>query len=261
MSEGHDTGERAWHASLQGLVFALTGFLGSYTVADPDLWGHIRFGLDTLQAGAVVRTDPYSYLSGGQPWINHEWLSELLMALAWDRLGPPGLVALKVAVIWAMVGGHPVPPPPPPPAAGGRRHRHHHGLVAHPAMDDRIPAPDLHLPGKRHRAQPRGAGRGWRLRRALVGCPAIGRLGEPPRRVHCRHRPVRDLGSDSCGQSRVVVRVAAPGGAVCGQGSRPSPAGGDSGHRDYALRSDSCGSSSGRHWSRAPKSPSGIPSP
>ena len=104
MSEGHDSGERAWHASLQGLVFALTGFLGSYTVADPDLWGHIRFGLDTLQAGAVVRTDPYSYLSGGQPWINHEWLSELLMALAWDRLGAPGLVALKLAVIWGMVG-------------------------------------------------------------------------------------------------------------------------------------------------------------
>ena len=103
MSVGHDSGERAWHASLQGLVFALTGFLGSYTVADPDLWGHLRFGLDTLQAGAVVRTDPYSYLSGGQPWINHEWLSEVLMALAWDRFGAPGLVALKLGVLWGMV--------------------------------------------------------------------------------------------------------------------------------------------------------------
>jgi hypothetical protein len=104
MSVGHDRGERAWHASLQGLVFALTGFLGSYTVADPDLWGHVRFGLDTLQAGAVVRTDPYSYLSGGQSWINHEWLSEVLMALAWDRFGAPGLVALKLTVLWGIVG-------------------------------------------------------------------------------------------------------------------------------------------------------------
>ena len=50
-----------------------------------------------------MRTDPYSYLSGGQPWINHEWLSEVLMALAWDRFGAPGLVALKLGVLWGMV--------------------------------------------------------------------------------------------------------------------------------------------------------------
>jgi len=29
--------------------------------------------------------DPYSYLSAGQPWINHEWLAEVSFALAWRR--------------------------------------------------------------------------------------------------------------------------------------------------------------------------------
>ena len=36
------------------------------TEADPDLWGHLRFGLDTLSTGLIVRADIYSYLSGDQ---------------------------------------------------------------------------------------------------------------------------------------------------------------------------------------------------
>ena len=156
---------------------------------------------------------------------------------------------------------HPVPPPPPPPAAGGRRHRHHHGLVAHPALDDRIPAADLHVPGKCRRAQPDCTGRGGRLRRALVDCSAVCHLGQPPRRVHCRHRPVRDLGIRSCGQSRVVVRMAPPGGPVCGPGGRSSPAGCNGCHRDYPVRSDLVGVPPDRAGATRPKSPSGIPSP
>ena len=59
------------------------------TEADPDLWGHLRFGLDTVAAGRIVRTDIYSYLSGRhQPWINHEWLAEAIMAIAWNAVAP-----------------------------------------------------------------------------------------------------------------------------------------------------------------------------
>ena len=54
--------------------------------ADPDLWGHVRFGRDLLAAGALTAIDPYSFTSD-QPWINHEWLSEALMAAAFDRAG------------------------------------------------------------------------------------------------------------------------------------------------------------------------------
>jgi hypothetical protein len=66
--------------------------------ADPDLWGHLRFGLDTLAAGHVSTSDPYSYTSD-MPWVNHEWLSELLMAVAYRGFGNAGLVALKAAII------------------------------------------------------------------------------------------------------------------------------------------------------------------
>jgi hypothetical protein len=75
------------------LCFAL-----ARTIADPDLWGHVLFGGDLIRTGRVVRPDPYSYLSGGQPWINHEWLAEALFYLGYRAAGATGLVLLKMAV-------------------------------------------------------------------------------------------------------------------------------------------------------------------
>ncbi len=65
------------------LVIAALVIITSRTVADTDLWGHLRFGLDTVESGRVLDVDPYSYLSAGQRWINHEWLAEVSFALAW----------------------------------------------------------------------------------------------------------------------------------------------------------------------------------
>ncbi len=76
----------------------------SSTVADPDLWGHIRFGQDILRTGSIVQSDAYSYRSAGQPWINHEWLSELAFAGIYDRAGPRGLVVGKVFLSAVLAG-------------------------------------------------------------------------------------------------------------------------------------------------------------
>jgi hypothetical protein len=78
------------------LVAALAGLAG-YSFADPDLWGHIRFGQDILDAGAVVRSDPYSFTSD-RAWTNHEWLAEIVMAGAYRFGGVRGLLALSSGV-------------------------------------------------------------------------------------------------------------------------------------------------------------------
>lgn len=67
------------------------------TNADPDLWGHLRFGLDALAARRLPATDPYSYTSD-LPWLNHEWLSEVIMAAGYRALGPAGLISIKIAL-------------------------------------------------------------------------------------------------------------------------------------------------------------------
>jgi len=94
-----------WGVAL--LVFAAS----TYTVADPDLWGHLRFGLDTLQTWSLPSVDPYSFTQD-KPWVNHEWLSELMTAAAWTLGGTAGLALLKgllfsgaLCVVWTALAG------------------------------------------------------------------------------------------------------------------------------------------------------------
>jgi hypothetical protein len=65
------------------------------TGADPDLFGHLTFGREIVHAFNVHRSDPYSFTSDIS-WVNHEWLAEATMWLAYAAGGAPGLVALKL---------------------------------------------------------------------------------------------------------------------------------------------------------------------
>jgi len=78
---------------LLGLAVTISG-----TTADPDLWGHVRFGLDILDTREISQTDPYSFTSD-RAWVNHEWLAEVLFALAYRAAGPFGLNLLRLSII------------------------------------------------------------------------------------------------------------------------------------------------------------------
>ena len=84
-------------------VLRLSAALGAlliiaFTSADTDLWGHVRFGEDILDDRLITAQDPYSFTSDRR-WVNHEWLAEVFMALAYRAGGGPGLVALKMLVV------------------------------------------------------------------------------------------------------------------------------------------------------------------
>jgi len=70
-------------------------------MADPDLWGHLRFGLDILSTRAIPISDPYSFTSD-RAWVNHEWLAELLMGIAYTCGGVLGLNLLKLSAIASL---------------------------------------------------------------------------------------------------------------------------------------------------------------
>ena len=74
----------------------------TYTTTDPDLWGHVRFGLDMIRGAGVPSPDLYSFTSD-RTWINHEWLAEIAMAGAFRMAGDYGLIALKVAANAVMM--------------------------------------------------------------------------------------------------------------------------------------------------------------
>lgn len=78
------------------LAVVLAGVVAiSPNVADPDLWGHVQYGRDLLRDGLATKTT-YSYVAQDQPWINHENVMEVALALGADYLGPLGLVFAKM---------------------------------------------------------------------------------------------------------------------------------------------------------------------
>jgi hypothetical protein len=71
--------------------------------ADPDLWGHLVFGRLILMRGHLPPRDIYSYSAAGLPWHDHEWLSEVLLALCLNSFGVVGLKLMKLAATAATI--------------------------------------------------------------------------------------------------------------------------------------------------------------
>lgn len=75
---------------------AYLGFLayGKGLLGDPDTYWHVAAGRWILDHGAVPFQDPFSHSMRGAPWTAHEWLSEVILALAHQAGGWAGVVAV-----------------------------------------------------------------------------------------------------------------------------------------------------------------------
>ncbi|MEP7357174.1 MAG: hypothetical protein ABI847_08040 [Anaerolineales bacterium] len=94
--------------TLPRLALALV-FVGIFAMAfrpsvDTDTWWHLRAGAWMVAHGQVLTHDAFSTTRLGQAWINHSWLSQIPMYLAWQALGYAGLnlftAALVTAAFW-----------------------------------------------------------------------------------------------------------------------------------------------------------------
>ena len=79
-----------------GLVLFVWLTTAKGLLADPDSHWHVTVGNWILAHGAVPTVDIYSFTFAGQPWIAKEWLSQVLLALAYDA-GGWGAVAVLCA--------------------------------------------------------------------------------------------------------------------------------------------------------------------
>jgi hypothetical protein len=92
-------------------VFQIIFFMGLFSMAarplnDPDFWWHLRTGQLVIQNHAVFHTDPFSFTRQGQPWINHEWLSEVFIYAVYRIAGWAGLIvafsAATATTLWLV---------------------------------------------------------------------------------------------------------------------------------------------------------------
>lgn len=81
------------------LLICAGGLLGVY--ADSDIFWHLRIGQDILRHGRWIVPDIYSYTAGTREWVNHEWLAQLLFALADLGAGELGLMLFRGGVLAA----------------------------------------------------------------------------------------------------------------------------------------------------------------
>jgi len=81
------------------LLVTLQFVMSEGTVADPDIWWHLRNAEYLFQNHQLPRFDLYSFTVAGAPWINHEWLAEVPYYLAWRAWGLAGVNVTTLVVI------------------------------------------------------------------------------------------------------------------------------------------------------------------
>jgi|GEM_PF-2342532 len=60
------------------LVTAL--FLSWHSMGDLDIWFHLRAGRDLLDGQGISQVNKYSFTEPDHPWVNHEWMFQVLTA-------------------------------------------------------------------------------------------------------------------------------------------------------------------------------------
>ncbi len=97
------------------LVLILIFIMAVRMPIDSDMWWHIRAGEETLDSGQVYRIDTFSSTRSGENWINHSWLSQVLMAFLIRAGGFPALsiwvavcAVLSMVLVYLQMEGHPL---------------------------------------------------------------------------------------------------------------------------------------------------------
>jgi hypothetical protein len=81
---------------------------------DTDMWWHIRTGEVSLSTHQPLVMDTFSYTRAGQPWVNHSWLAQILLAFLYQKLSFYGLTLyivvlsmLTIGLLFFLLEGHP----------------------------------------------------------------------------------------------------------------------------------------------------------
>jgi hypothetical protein len=78
---------------------AVVTLFGLWPLAGLDLWMHLTLGRWIWAHGGVPNSDPFSYITEGQPFIAHSWLAEVVLYLVEQSAGTVGFMLLRFGLI------------------------------------------------------------------------------------------------------------------------------------------------------------------
>ncbi len=73
------------------LLITVSVLLGCHKIVDPDIGWHLTTARMIISELALPETDPFSYTSPKESWVNHEYLSEVILLGFYNLFGPVGL--------------------------------------------------------------------------------------------------------------------------------------------------------------------------
>ena len=82
-----------------GVVFGMTAFMASLEIKDLDLWLHLKMGKVISEHQTVPTSDMLSCTIAGKPWVNHEWLFQVVIYKIWHAWGFDGLINMQIWVV------------------------------------------------------------------------------------------------------------------------------------------------------------------
>ncbi len=82
-----------------GILLGLAVFQSNLEIKDLDLWLHIATGRFIVENGYVPSIDVLSYSIQGKPWINHEWVFQVLVYWIYQAGGADALLMMQAMVV------------------------------------------------------------------------------------------------------------------------------------------------------------------
>lgn len=81
-------------------IFFLALFaMATREISDPDFWWHLRTGQFIVETQTIPHADIFSHTNAGQPWVTHEWFSEVFIYAIFALGSFPALIALFAGFI------------------------------------------------------------------------------------------------------------------------------------------------------------------
>ena len=97
-----------------GILFIALFVMSAREITDPDFWWHLSAGQYIVATRSIPHVDVFSGTVAGQPWVTHEWLSEITIYALYSlgsfpilTLAFAAIITLSFALVYARCGGRP----------------------------------------------------------------------------------------------------------------------------------------------------------
>ena len=93
-----ESGGESWRGGVLAAILVFTAVAAAFKIRAYDVFWHLTAGHWILQNRTLPDPDPFRFTSPGAPWVDHEWLFQVGLAIVEKAGGLTGLWVLRIAL-------------------------------------------------------------------------------------------------------------------------------------------------------------------